>query len=210
MVDCDATRAILQRFLAGAPTADEELEQALAHAASCDECHAEFDEVMTAACTEVEDELLEAESVDTLAARLGGTMPLLADHLASCARCQAVITDLASRRTEPELETSEMPEAPVDPDALFERAFTALLTAPEPVVRQRAAAGLARLRRVGEEGAGSAAAPTAPKKPRPEKEQALRDIVAAEFDTDADATSPERALEAELAADEDDEEPGPS
>lgn len=142
MRDHRAAQDLLQRAIAGERLSDDDLQQALTHVATCEECARQFELDRTAACEAVEDDLPEAAR----SLREGGDVtsgyPMLASHLRECERCSTILAELAR-----ELEPSE--EAPVDPAELFERALTAALADEDPLARERAAEGMTRLEHVG-------------------------------------------------------------
>lgn len=146
MIDHDAAQTIFQQFLAG--VGEAEIEAALAHVATCDECARQFEIDRTAACVEVEDDLPEAAGLVRASRDVASAHPAVAAHLEECERCRVVFAQLASEP--PGLgRTTPMAEIPIDPAPVFERALVTALSRPETIKRERAAERFAAFERVG-------------------------------------------------------------
>jgi hypothetical protein len=171
---CDAMRTILQRFLVGAPVAASDVDAVFEHIEVCDACHEAFDLALTAACEEMEDDLL-AIAPEAFADWPAGVEPAVARHVEQCERCQAVVADLTAARSRRQERT--VTRERVDVDDLFERALTVALADPEPAVRERAAARLERLRR--QPALAATGPPPSAKKSRAAKEELLAGLVSA-------------------------------
>ena len=145
-MDCARAVAIIQQALAGVAVPSGDLTDAIGHAATCGTCAARFDLADVVACAGVEDQLLEAARLQAPGEDPGSRWPELAEHLATCSRCQAALHDLAE---EPTMESRRDPGIPPRSRSVFERALTSALAAPEPIVRLRACQRLATLERLG-------------------------------------------------------------
>ena len=104
-----------------------------------------FDLERTPACARMEDDLAEAVPIVREGGDLAGALPALAAHIEGCSRCTGLLAEMVG---EPE-EWPDVKVDPVDPDHLFERALLGGLSAPESLVRSRAADRLGGLNRPG-------------------------------------------------------------
>jgi hypothetical protein len=136
MLDHSSAQAVFQRLVAGKLAGDGDLQQALIHAAGCDECAAQFELGRTAACDEMRDDLPAAAEAVREGRDLAGEYPAVARHLEECDWCRIVLAELVK---EPERQPAAMAEAPVEPVGLFERAMSTALSDPDALVRERAA-----------------------------------------------------------------------
>ena len=142
---CHSALAAIQRAVTGAPVTEDEIERALAHLAACEDCGARVDLGATAACHELEADLPAAARLVREGEDLTRKQPDLARHLESCERCRAILAELAMEPVE-----TDGPDLEVAPDAV-ERALTAALDRPDPVMRRRAAERLGSMERLGAE-----------------------------------------------------------
>jgi hypothetical protein len=136
MLDHSAAQAVFQRLIAGKLPGEGDIEQALAHAAGCEECAAQFELGLTTACEEIRDDLPAAAQAVRQGRDPAGEYPAVARHLEECDWCRIVLAELVS---EPERQPAAMTEAPVEPVGLFERALSSALSDPDALVRERAA-----------------------------------------------------------------------
>lgn len=104
-----------------------------------------FDMRQTPACAQVEDELIEAVRIIREGGEIASVLPALTAHLQGCARCTELLEELVAESREP----PDVRVDRVDPHYVFERALLGGLSAPESLVRSRAAERLGSLDRPG-------------------------------------------------------------
>lgn len=193
MLDHAAAQRVFERLIGGGPLGDGDVEGALAHAAACEECAAQFEVGGTLACDETRDDLPAAAEAVRQGRDPAGEYPALARHLEECHWCRIVLAELVS---EAERQSAEMVEAPVEPVGLFERALSSALFDAEAIVRERAAERMGRFERLEPQALAALARAARVDPDEDVRAAALRAL----DDLDAQVTIPERVIEAWAAA----------